>query len=115
MVTDMIMNRKIMFFYVLAIFSFVIMCMLSPCCNIGMNDETYSVLKVILSFSKEQMKQNGIVLRMAATGIGTYWTYLVMSVTLSMPAALYVFHELKSKSYLNVMIRKGKYRYIQGY
>lgn len=29
-----------------------------------------------------------------------------------MPVALYVFHELKSKSYLNVMIRKGKYRYI---
>lgn len=112
MVTDMIMNRKIMFFYILAILSLVIMCMLSRCCNIGMNDETYSVLKVILSFSKEQMKQNGIVLGMATNGIGTYWTYLVMSVTLSMPVALYVFHELKSKSYLNVMIRKGKYRYI---
>lgn len=73
-------------------------------------DRDYSVIEAILFLAKEKL--DTIDIQWAFEACYTSWLYLLLPVVVSAPSVSYLYDEIKSRFYMNIWGRRGKYRYL---
>ncbi len=100
--------RKKLFYYIICIAAIAIICLLSGLFII--NDSECSVIEAILFLPRQKLGDSDIESAFGACYHG--WLYMLMPVVVSAPSASYIYEEIKSRFYVNVWGRMGKYRYL---
>lgn len=97
-------------YYVISTIIILIMLFITPCVRIG--DTAYSISEVIATFTDKQINDGMISCRKCLEGIRTYWLYIIMSVSVVIPAVQYTMYEIKSRFFMNVQFRQNRTKYI---
>ncbi len=100
--------RKKLLYYIISIVSIVIICLFG---NLFLlMEKQYSVIEAILFLPKQMLGHSDMEGAFGACYRG--WLYLLMPVVVSAPSVSYIHDEIKSRFYINVWGRAGKYRYL---
>lgn len=103
-----VLIKKKCVFYIFGIIGIMIVSLLG---GLGIvSDKEYSVISAILNLPSEQLKMWGI--REAFNSCLSGWLYVLMPIVVSVPTVSYIYDEIKSKFYINVIGREGRYRYL---
>lgn len=102
--------KKKVFYYILSVLAMFILALLGPLRYVGNGDKIISVLNGIVRLSKETLQESTTATAFRACT--SQWMYTLMPVLASIPSTSYIYDELKSRFYMGVMLRKGRYRYV---
>lgn len=102
--------RKKIPYYILAVISFLVLAMCSPLRVVGQDKEMISVISAIVRLPKKVLFESSVSDALSASL--TRWMYTLFPIAVSVPSASYIYEEIKSRVYMSVEMRKGKYRYI---
>lgn len=104
------MIKKNIKYYLIAIIAFFVLAICSPYRMLGLNAETISVIEGLIKLPKEILFESTI--EDVFSTCQSQWMYVLLPIIASIPSAFYIHNEIKSKFFLNVEFRKGKYKYI---
>ena len=100
--------RKKLFYYIICIAAIAVICLFSGLFIVG--DREYSVIEAILFLPMQKLGDSDMKSAFGACYHG--WLYLLMPVVVSAPSVSYIYDEIKSRFYISVWGRMGKYRYL---
>ncbi len=101
--------KKKMPYYILGIVAIFVLFLLGPLYHKD-GDGSVSVITGILRLPREALR--GFAARDVFLAGRTSWMYTLLPVVAAIPSASYIYEELKSRFYMGVQMRKGKYRYV---
>lgn len=100
--------RKKLPYYIIGIAAIIVICLFGSL--LFFDDREYSVIESILFLPGRKLGITNIESAFDACYSG--WLYLLLPVVVSAPSASYLYDEIKSRFYINVWGRQGKYRYL---
>lgn len=106
-----ILFQKKKLFYIISIFSIVLMCLSAPL-TVESGGAVHSVFDVIQNFSASKRAVFSIK-GVFDTGVSSFWFYLVMPLAASIPVASYISDEWKSGFHQFEIMRAGTFSYMR--
>lgn len=100
--------RKKLPYYIIGIAAVIVICLFGGLLII--DDREYSVIEAILFLPRRKLGTTDIERAFEACYRG--WLYLLLPVVVSAPSVSYLYDEIKSRFYISVWGRQGKYRYL---
>lgn len=100
--------RKKLFYYIIGIAAIIVICLFGGLFIWA--DRQYSVIEAILFLPGNRLGITNIESAFGACYRG--WLYLLLPIVVSAPSVSYLYDEIKSRFYISVWGRQGKYRYL---